>query len=113
MIVLGLDTSGYANAIGIADGEKVLADVQYEARNDSLEKIVLNIDEALGGASLTLEEVAGIGVGMGPGSWTGIRVGVTVAKMLAMATGKPVAGITTFETLAHAIGEATMMPMQI
>jgi tRNA threonylcarbamoyladenosine biosynthesis protein TsaB len=101
MRVLGIDTSGYANAIGVIDDERILADFSFEAKTDSLEKIVINIDSALQSAGLTLEEVQGIGVGLGPGSWTGIRVGVTVGKMLAFSTGKPVCGVPTLEALAY------------
>ena len=107
MIVLGMDTSGYANAVGVADGDKVLADFNLEARTDSLEKIVANIDFALKSAGLALDDVEGIGVGLGPGSWTGIRVGVTVGKMLAFSLGKPVAGIPTLEALAYAAGDTS------
>lgn len=101
MKVLGIDTSGYANAVGVADGGRVLTDFVFEARNDSLEKIVANIDSALKEAGLTLEDIEGFGVGLGPGSWTGIRVGVTVGKILAFSTGRPVAGIPTLEVLAY------------
>lgn len=101
MIVLGIDTSGYANAIGVVDGEKKLAGRSFDARTDSLEQIVANIDTVLQSAGLALEDVEGIGVGLGPGSWTGIRVGVTVGKMLAFALDKPVAGIATLESLAY------------
>ncbi|MFC1941749.1 tRNA (adenosine(37)-N6)-threonylcarbamoyltransferase complex dimerization subunit type 1 TsaB [Chloroflexota bacterium] len=104
MIVLGLDTSGYANAIGVVDGKKVLADNTFEARTDSLEKIVTNIEDTLRSAGLTLKDVTGIGVGLGPGSWTGIRVGVTLGKMLAYSTGKPVGGVPTLEALAYTAG---------
>jgi tRNA threonylcarbamoyladenosine biosynthesis protein TsaB len=102
MIVLGIDTSAYANAVGLVDGERVLADAVFPAGTDSLEQIVDNIDDILRGAGLTLDEVDGIGVGLGPGSWTGIRVGVTVGKMLAYAAGKPAAGVPTLEALALA-----------
>jgi len=102
MRVLGIDTSGYANAIGVIDDEQVLADFTFEARNDSLEKIVSNIDMALKSANLTLDDIYGIGVGLGPGSWTGIRVGVTVGKILAYSTDKPVCGVPTLEALAYA-----------
>lgn len=101
MIVLGIDTSGYINAVGICNGEKVLADASYSARTDSLEQIVDNIDSTLKNAGLTLNDVEGIGVGLGPGSWTGIKVGVTVGKMLAFSTEKPVACIPTLEALAY------------
>jgi tRNA threonylcarbamoyladenosine biosynthesis protein TsaB len=106
VIVLGLDTSGYANAVGVVDGDNVLADSVIPARKDSLEQIVANIDDVLKDAGLKLEDVEGIGVGLGPGSWTGIRVGVTVGKMLALAAGKPVAGVATLEILANAVGDA-------
>lgn len=103
MIVLGIDTSGYANAVGVVDSGCVLADRLYEAKTDSLEQIVDNIESTLTSAGLEIDDVQGIGVGLGPGSWTGIRVGVTVGKMLAFSTGRPVAGIATLEALAYAV----------
>jgi len=101
MKVLGIDTSGYANAIGVIDGNQILADFTFEARNDSLEKIVANIDFVLKEARLSLEDIQGFGVGLGPGSWTGIKVGVTVGKILAYSTNKPVSGVPTLEVLAY------------
>jgi tRNA threonylcarbamoyladenosine biosynthesis protein TsaB len=101
--VLGLDTSGYVNAVGVTDSDRVLADFAQEARNDSLERIVANIDETIKQAGLTLNDIEGIGVGLGPGSWTGIRVGVTVGKTLAFSTGRPVAGVPTLRALAYGV----------
>jgi len=106
MIVMGIDTSAYANAIGVVDGDRVLADAVFPARADSLEKIVANIDGTLKGIGLALNDIEGIGVGLGPGSWTGIRVGVTVGKMLAYSTGKPLAGIPTLDVLAYPARDA-------
>ena len=103
MIVLGIDTSGYANAVGVVDDDRVLAEATFTAKTDSLEQIVDNIESVLKRAGLTLRDVQGIGVGLGPGSWTGIRVGVTVGKMLAFSTGKPVCGVPTLETLAYGL----------
>jgi tRNA threonylcarbamoyladenosine biosynthesis protein TsaB len=103
MIVLGIDTSGYANAVGVVDGDRVLADATFAAKTDSLEQIVDNIDSVLKRAGLALKDIQGIGVGLGPGSWTGIRVGVTVGKMLAFSTGKPVGGVPTLEALAFSL----------
>jgi tRNA threonylcarbamoyladenosine biosynthesis protein TsaB len=65
-----------------------------------LAQIVPNIETTLKNAGLTLKDVEGIGVGLGPGSWTGIRVGVTVGKMLAFSTGRPVGGVPTLQSLA-------------
>lgn len=105
MLVLGIDTSGYANAIGVVDGERVLADFTFQTRNESLARIMLNIDSVLGENSLSLEDIGGFGVGLGPGSWTGIRIGVTVGKMLAYCTGRPAKGISTLEALAFGAGD--------
>lgn len=101
MKVLGIDTSGYVNAVGVVEKGRVLAEGRYPARTDSLEQIVDNIDATLKEAQLTLEDIEGFGVGTGPGSWTGIRVGVTVGKTLAFSTGKPVAGVSSLDTLAY------------
>ena len=109
MKVLGIDTSGYTNAVGIIDGEQVLADFTFEARTDSLEKIITNIDSTLKGANLTLDDIQGFGVGLGPGSWTGIRIGVTVGKILAYSTGKPVFGVSTLEVLAYSAGDKSSL----
>ncbi|MFA5308619.1 MAG: tRNA (adenosine(37)-N6)-threonylcarbamoyltransferase complex dimerization subunit type 1 TsaB [Dehalococcoidales bacterium] len=103
MITLGMDTSGYVNAVGLAAGPRVLADAAFPARTDTLEQIVDNIDITLKQSGLALKDVGGIGVGLGPGSWTGIKVGVTVGKMLAFSTGLPVAGIPTLEALAYGV----------
>jgi tRNA threonylcarbamoyladenosine biosynthesis protein TsaB len=100
MIVLGIDTSGYVNAVGVVDGSRTLSANTFPARTDSLEQIVPHIDATLKDLGLTLKDVRGIGVGLGPGSWTGIRVGVTVGKMLAFSTGRPVCGVPTLEALA-------------
>ncbi len=101
MRVLGIDTSGYANAVGVVDGERVLADFVFQTRNESLSQIMLNVDSVLRETGLGLEDIEGFGTGLGPGSWTGIRIGVTVGKMLAYGTGKPVRGISTLEALAY------------
>ena len=101
MKVLGIDTSGYTNAVGVTDGKQVLADFTFEAKKDSLEKIVANIDFVLKEYNLALEDIQRFGVGLGPGSWTGIRVGVTVGKILAFSTNKPVCGVPTLEVLAY------------
>ena len=105
MKVLGLDTSAYTNTIGIVGDGHVLADFSFEARTDTLEKIVTHIDIVLRESDLKLEDIEGFGVGLGPGSWTGTRVGVTVGKTLAFSTGKPICGVSTLEVLAHQAGK--------
>ncbi len=113
MKILGIDTSGYANAVGITEGNHTLAEKIFATRTDSLGQIITNIDTVLAEARLRLENIDGFGVGLGPGSWTGIRIGVTVAKILAYSQDKPVAGISTLEALAynHTSSSAQVCPI--
>lgn len=101
MRILGIDTSSRFNTIGLIDGEQILADFTWEAKDDSLQKIILNIDLVLRNEGLTLANVEGFAVGIGPGSWTGMRVGITVGKILAYATNKPICGISSLDALAY------------
>ena len=58
------------------------------------------VDEILGAAGLTLGELGAIAVGTGPGSFTGLRIGLSCAKGIAMATGCGLVGIPSFDAMA-------------
>ena len=73
MRVLSIDTPGRWNAVGLIDGDQALGDLVWEARDNSLRDVILNIDLVLESAGLALADVDGLGVGIGPGSWTGER----------------------------------------
>jgi tRNA threonylcarbamoyladenosine biosynthesis protein TsaB len=101
MKILGFDTAAPTNTIGLIDDDRMLADYAWEARDNSLQRIILNIDLVLKRGGVALGEIDGLAVGIGPGSWTGAKVGVTVAKTLAYVTNKPLCGVTSFEALAY------------
>lgn len=101
MRILGFDTASFTNTIGMIDGDRTLADFAWEAKDNSLQRIILNIDLVLKRSGIPLEEIDGLAVGIGPGSWTGVRVGVTVAKTLAYVAKKPICGVTSFEALVY------------
>ncbi|TET86817.1 MAG: tRNA (adenosine(37)-N6)-threonylcarbamoyltransferase complex dimerization subunit type 1 TsaB [Dehalococcoidia bacterium] len=107
MKILGIDTSSRFNTIGLISGNQILADFTWESR-DSLQKIILNIDLVLRNGGLTLADVDRLAVGLGPGSWTGVRVGVTVGKILAYAMNKPICGVSSLDALAY---QARNMPI--
>ena len=109
MRVLGIDTASRTNTIGLIDGDRVAADFAWDARDSSLQQIMVNTDLVLKRSGLALEEVDGLAVGIGPGSWTGARVGVTVAKTLAYAVNKPICGISSLEALAHQSKAASVL----
>ncbi|MBN2099204.1 MAG: tRNA (adenosine(37)-N6)-threonylcarbamoyltransferase complex dimerization subunit type 1 TsaB [Dehalococcoidia bacterium] len=101
MRILAFDTAAPTNTVGLVDDDRLLADYAWEARDNSLQRIVLNIDQVLKRGGVALEDIEGLAVGIGPGSWTGAKVGVTVAKTLAYAVNKPVCGVTSLEALAY------------
>jgi len=101
MKILGFDTAAPTNTIGLTDDDRMLADYAWEARDNSLQRIILNIDLVLKRGGVALGEIDGLAVGIGPGSWTGAKVGVTVAKTLAYVTNKPLCGVTSFEALSY------------
>lgn len=104
MMVLGLETSAHLSSVALAEGDRVLAEFSWDGKGPAasgLRRIISVIDMVLSGRGLALQDVDGLGVGIGPGSWTGVRIGVTVAKTLALATGKPLCGVTSLEALAH------------
>jgi len=101
MKILGIDTSSQLNSVGLVDDEQILSNSAWEAKDNSLQKIIEIIDSVLSSHGLTLADIQGLAVGIGPGSWTGVRVGVTVAKILAYATDKPVCGIPSLDAIAY------------
>ena len=109
MKILALDTSSAVNVIGLTDGERTLADFSWEARDNSLEKVITHLDLVLKRGGVRLLDIQGIAVGIGPGSWTGVRVGVTVAKTLAYYGRQPVCGVTSLEALALQEGNSTRL----
>jgi tRNA threonylcarbamoyladenosine biosynthesis protein TsaB len=109
MKILSLDTSGRFDAVGLIDGRRVLSDFVAEAEGDSLEDIILNVDRVLTNSGLTLADVDGLAVGIGPGFWTGVRVGITVGKILAYVTGKPLCGISSLDALAYQARDTSIL----
>ena len=63
-------------------------------------RLLCSVDAVLGDAGFALADLDGIGVALGPGSFTGLRIGVATVKGLALAAGKPVAGFSSLAMLA-------------
>ena len=107
MIVLAIDTAGVDCAAAVFESEtgKMLGRVSETIGRGHAERLMAMIDEALAEAKLTLTDVERIGVTVGPGSFTGIRVGVAAARGLALALGVECVGVSTLEVLARTASE--------
>lgn len=104
MLLLALDTATPAVTVALHDGTAVLAESnQVDARRHG-ELLLPAVHRVLGEAGVKLESVTGFVVGVGPGPYTGLRVGLTTAAVFAAATGAPVHGMCTLDGIAYAAG---------
>lgn len=98
---LAVDASShYLTVLAVKGEKKVLKYIPDCALQHSV-KIMGEIESALDGASLTCAECDYFAAVTGPGSFTGIRIGISTVKGLALASGKPMAGITSFGLIAY------------
>jgi tRNA threonylcarbamoyl adenosine modification protein YeaZ len=103
MIILAIDTAGVDCSAALYDsaGGRILSAVSEPIGKGHAERLMAVIDRALEEANQTLAAVQRVAVVVGPGSFTGIRVGVAAARGLALALKVPAVGITTLEVLAR------------
>lgn len=101
MYVLGIEAATPVAAAAVAGEEGILAErTIFNGRTHSVNLLPM-IKSVLEDSGLGRQDLAGIAVSGGPGSFTGLRIGMSTAKALAQVWGLPVAGISTLEALAH------------
>ncbi|MCQ8773277.1 tRNA (adenosine(37)-N6)-threonylcarbamoyltransferase complex dimerization subunit type 1 TsaB [Streptomyces telluris] len=106
MLLLALDTATPAVTVALHDGDKVIAESrQVDARRHG-ELLLPAVDRVLGEAGRKLDAVTDIVVGVGPGPYTGLRVGIVTAATFGAALGVPVRGLCSLDGLAYAAGQA-------
>lgn len=102
MLLLALDTATPAVTVALHDGDDVVASSsQVDARRHG-ELLLPAIDRVLAEAGLKVDALTGIVVGIGPGPYTGLRVGLMTADAFGLALGVPVHGVCTLDGLAYA-----------
>ncbi|MFJ5221435.1 tRNA (adenosine(37)-N6)-threonylcarbamoyltransferase complex dimerization subunit type 1 TsaB [Streptomyces sp. NPDC088400] len=104
MLLLAVDTATPAVTVALHDGTSVLAaESQVDARRHG-ELLLPAVDRVLDRAGLKLDAVTEVVVGVGPGPYTGLRVGLVTALTFGSALGVPVRGLCTLDGLAYASG---------
>ena len=98
-VSLGFDTSTSKCTIAVVSGYTILAEKSEEAPKKHAERLMYLIEAALKSSKHDLSHVSSIGVGIGPGNFTGVRVSVATARGLSLALNVPAFGVTTFEAL--------------
>ena len=98
-VVLLIETASHQSVCAIFCGTKLIAKRTTKSDSSLSENLVKNIKNTLIDAGLTFEQIVAIGVGVGPGNFTSLRIGASVAKGLAMALKIKAFGVSRFETL--------------
>ncbi|MEM6759301.1 MAG: tRNA (adenosine(37)-N6)-threonylcarbamoyltransferase complex dimerization subunit type 1 TsaB [Pseudomonadota bacterium] len=95
-LVLGFDTSGAYCAAAIVRGDQVIAAHAEDMARGQAERLVPLLEELLAQAGVTWQELSALAVGIGPGNFTGIRIGVATARGLALGLACPAIGVSGF-----------------
>lgn len=100
MIVLGIDTSAVTCSAALCDNGRILAEYSLTQGPTHSQTLLPAIRDILNQVNLTMSQVDGIAVSVGPGSFTGLRIGISTVKGLAFSTGIPCIPVSTLEALA-------------
>lgn len=112
MRILALETSGASGSVALFDNGQVLAEARLDPAEKSTRVLAPAIKRLLAEAGWKPAEINLVAVAVGPGSFTGLRVGVTTAKTFAYAVGAEVLGVTTLELIAsQALAGAQCKPI--
>jgi len=103
MLVLGIDTSSVVASIAVATEEKILGEFTINHPKTHSQKLMPMVDQLLKNLELTVKDLDLIAITVGPGSFTGVRIGISIAKGFAQAYNIPVVEISGVEGLAYNI----------
>ena len=101
MKILGVDTSTPIGSIALIDGDNLIAEHTLDIVQAHSSRLMPAIDSVLKWGNITVNDLDGCAVGIGPGSFTGIRIGVATIKSICYAVDKPIVDVSTLETIAY------------
>ncbi|MGN0938271.1 MAG: tRNA (adenosine(37)-N6)-threonylcarbamoyltransferase complex dimerization subunit type 1 TsaB [Selenomonas sp.] len=100
MPILSLDTSTQVSSVAVLKEGRLAAEITMQAKLTHSETLLPHIEQALRMAGVKKEELTGIAVSIGPGSFTGLRIGLAAAKAMSYALRIPIVGVPSLEALA-------------
>lgn len=99
-MLVAIDTSTQWIGIALYDGTRVLAEHSWRSKNYHTVELIPAIADMLAKCQVRPDQLTGIGVALGPGSFTGLRIGLSAAKGLALGQNLPTAGVPSLDVLA-------------
>jgi tRNA threonylcarbamoyladenosine biosynthesis protein TsaB len=100
---MAVETSTLVGGVALLEGERVIGEYLLDVRITHSERLMPAIDRLLRDASWTTASLEGLAVAVGPGSFTGLRIGLSTVKGLAWALGVPVAPVPTLDAMAASL----------
>jgi tRNA threonylcarbamoyladenosine biosynthesis protein TsaB len=108
MRVLAIDSSGLAGGVALVEDERTVAEYVLDVRQTYSERLLPAIDRVMLDAGWAPADLTGLAVAVGPGSFTGLRVGISAIKGLALALSIPVAAVPTLDALAAGLAGSAL-----
>jgi tRNA threonylcarbamoyladenosine biosynthesis protein TsaB len=102
-MLLAVDTSTRAMGVSLYDGTRVLSEMTWISKNHHTIELAPTVNQALAHIGAGASDLQALGVAIGPGSFTGLRIGLALAKGLALSHKLPVIGIPTLDIVAAAL----------
>jgi tRNA threonylcarbamoyladenosine biosynthesis protein TsaB len=106
--VLALETSTLAGGAALFESDRLIGEYALNIRLTHSERLMVAVDRLLGDAGWRPADLDGLAVAIGPGSFTGLRIGVSTAKGLALALGVPIAAVPTLDAMAAGLPFAAL-----
>jgi len=104
MNVLAMDTSTLVMGVAVLDERRLLGEILTNQKKNHSVRLMPTVERLLSELDVSAQDLDLIAVAMGPGSYTGVRIGVTTAKMMAWGLGLPLAGVSTLLVMAASLG---------
>jgi tRNA threonylcarbamoyl adenosine modification protein YeaZ len=105
-MILAIDTSTNNASLALVKGDEVLAEANWRCEQNHTVELLPHLARLLDEAKADISSISGVVVARGPGSFNGLRVGISTAKGLAFSLGVPIIGISSLEVLAYEHAES-------
>lgn len=103
MRILAIESSTRRGSVALLEGEQLVHAAHHEEASAHAERLLPLIEQALASAAWTRSSVDRIAVGVGPGSFVGLRVGISLAEGIALGLGRPVVGVCSLAAMTAAV----------
>lgn len=113
MKILAVDTSSFPASAAVAEDDVILGEYVIRNKKKHSQNLMVMVERLLADLDMDISDMDMFAVTVGPGSFTGLRIGISTIRAFAQAVGKPVVGINTLEALAynHVGSDAIIIPM--